>query len=82
MNDFTKEIRSGRDASIVEPITVARELLVQWSTPRIDDQTIREFYVSKRLTTRQTAAALGTSKTNVIQRLHKMGIGEKFGGRK
>lgn len=56
----------GKETSIFEPITVARELSVQWSTPRIDDQKIRNLYVVKGLTTRETGDALGMSKTGVL----------------
>ena len=65
----------GRDAPIVEPITVARELLVQWSPPRIDDQIIKKLYTEVGLTTRDAAKRVGMSKTNVIRRLNSMGIG-------
>ena len=67
----------GRDAPIVEPITVAKELLVQWSPPRIDDQLIRKLYNNGKLTTREVAKIIGISKTNVIRRLNEMGIGKK-----
>lgn len=70
----------GRNAPIVEQTTVARELLVQWSPPRIDDQIIRELYMTQGLNTRDTAQKLGVSKTCVVKRLRKMGIRRKVGG--
>ena len=67
-------MESGRDASIVEPLTAARELLVQWVRVRIDDEIIRELRAVKGLTLRKVARLVGLSKTQVIRRLCRMGI--------
>ncbi len=60
--------------SIFEPITVAQELLVSWFRPQIDDLKIKELHQRQHLTTRQIAGILGLSKTQIIRRLHSMGI--------
>ncbi len=71
---ITEKKTSGEVPSIVEPITVVQEHLVSWFPPQIDNFKIKELYQSQSLTTRQIANQLSISKTQVIRRLHEMGI--------
>lgn len=61
-------------ATLVELMTVERELAVQWVKTRVDDGKIIELYFNKSLSMQKTADLLGISKGQVLYRLHKLGL--------
>jgi hypothetical protein len=61
-------------------MTVEKELLVRWSTPRIDDQTIVTLWNNGGLTTRELAERFGVSKTRIVKGLQRSGISRKATG--
>jgi DNA-binding NarL/FixJ family response regulator len=67
--------KNGRgDANLVEPTTVYREVPAQWGKTKFSVNQIRTLHLEKGMTTREISAALGISKTTVIERLHSIGI--------
>jgi DNA-binding NtrC family response regulator len=55
-------------------MTVERELTVQWVRDRVDNSRIIELYVGRRLPMQKTADMLGISKSQVLERLRKLGL--------
>lgn len=67
-------VKNAGGATLVEPMTVERELTVQWVRDRVDNSRIIELYVGQRLPMQKTADILGISKSQVLERLRKLGL--------